>query len=203
MQRTTMVAIAAALGLGLGAGAGFLKAQSPSTFSGTADVEESPSLSADPQSFPSPSLPLAEDGAPSKPDHDAEASPRSGRTRQSDDVQSPSEPSPLKFDAQATHCPSDGGGGPLVSLFMTDHHLVYICQGGEGREDWRELDYYAVNRSQPDDWIRLRAFVTSGPGVYAENGAYRYEIDPNSLTVQENGSILLQEPVLRCKGNCS
>lgn len=202
MQRTTWVAIAVVLGLGVGVSAGFLAARSPSDVSPVGDSMTNPVVSTDPGPSSSVTNPDIDDSDLSTPDR---VRPR--RNQAESEVESSSqpsvEPSPLSFDAQATHCPENGGGGDLISLYMTDDHLVYICQGGQGRADWRELDYYAVNRTQPDDWIRLRAFVTSGPGVYAENGAYRYEIDPTSLTVRENSSILLQEPVLRCKGNCS
>jgi hypothetical protein len=200
MQRTTMVAIAAVLGLGAGVSAGFFAAPSPSESVRSDPRTANPTAAA--QSEPSPGATrLAEEtDGPVQPER--MRSQRHSPTAP-DRAHPAVEPSPLTFDAQATHCPQEGGGGALVSLYMTDQHLVYICQGGEGREDWRELDYYAINRTQTNDWIRLRAFVTSGPGVYAENGAYRYEINPTSLTVRENSSILLQEPVLRCKGNCS
>lgn len=201
MQQTTMVAIAAALGLSLGVGAGFLATRSPSESSQTRDSGTNSSPS-DPSS-PSTSIPSTDASEQAQPERTPPRRRNPDPVTVSPSGQPSVEPSPLAFDAKATHCPPNGGGGDLISLYLTDHHLIYICQGGEGRADWRELDYYAVSRTHPDDWIRLRAFVTSGPGVYAENGTYRYEIDPTSLTVRENSSILLQEPVLRCKGSCS
>ncbi|MBF2078201.1 MAG: hypothetical protein IGR76_06690 [Synechococcales cyanobacterium T60_A2020_003] len=204
MQRTTMIAIAAALGLGLGVGASFISTRSPANLSSgestvVADADLSTSSSSSDQQIDE-----------SKTEGDREPSSLENRTSrsdnhtvQADDVNAAPKPVALTFDAQATHCPKDGGGGPLMGLYMTDTHLIYVCQGGEGRDDWRQLDYYAVKRTQPDEWIRLRAYITSGPGFYAENGNYRYEIDPTSLTVLEGDSVLSQEPVRRCKGDCS
>lgn len=96
-------------------------------------------------------------------------------------------------------CPNNGGGGPAIAYFTTENFYVYICQGGTGRADWRELDYYGVNRRRPNEWIRLRA-VMGGEGYYAINGVTRYDINGSFLTVAQNGKTLLKERVLRCEG---
>ena len=96
-------------------------------------------------------------------------------------------------------CPTAGGGGPVVNLYRTRSFDVYICQGGQGRQDWRELNYYGVSR-RSNNGVRLRAYI-GNPGFYAINGTYRYQIDPAKLTVTDNGKVLLQEPVETCWGN--
>lgn len=98
-------------------------------------------------------------------------------------------------------CPSGGGGGSLVNLYRTRSFDIYICQGGQGRQDWRELDYYGVSR-RSNNGLRLRAYLGS-PGFYATNSTYRYQIDPSQLTVTNNGKVLLQESVEACLGNQS
>jgi hypothetical protein len=98
-------------------------------------------------------------------------------------------------------CPTGSGGGALVNLYRTRSFDVYICQGGQGRQDWRELDYYGVSR-RSNNGLRLRAYLDS-PGFYAVNGTYRYTIDPSKLTVTNDGKVLVQEPVETCLGNQS
>jgi hypothetical protein len=99
-------------------------------------------------------------------------------------------------------CPVNAGGGPVIVQFTTESYYIYICQGGTGRADWRELDYFAIPRDpeQADDWIRLRAYSTDDE-FYAVNGEYRYEINSDYLTVLENDEEVFQEDVYACVGN--
>lgn len=98
-------------------------------------------------------------------------------------------------------CPARGGSGTLVNLYRTRSFDIYICQGGQGRQDWRELDYYGINR-RSNNGLRLRAYLGSS-GFYATNGTFRYAIDSAQLSVKNNGKVLVQEPVETCLGNQS
>lgn len=84
-----------------------------------------------------------------------------------------------------------------MQRFTTDDYTVYICQGGTGREDWRELDYYGVSRHQPHQTLRLRAYLRS-PGYYALNGTTRYDIDSSFLTVSARNQVLMKQPIRSC-----
>lgn len=110
---------------------------------------------------------------------------------------------PLQNVQQASvpsSCPEKGGGGNIIALFTTENFYIYICQGGTGRADWRELDYYGVNRKRPNESLRLRAIVRQ-QGYYAVNGTTRYDINSSFLRVTQDGKTLLQERVNSCEGN--
>ncbi len=107
---------------------------------------------------------------------------------------------PVLLASVPTRCPASGGGGPTIAYFTTQNFYIYICQGGKGRTDWRELDYYGVNRKRPNERLRLRAIVGQ-PGYYAVNGPTRYDINSSFLTVTQNGKTLLKERVISCEGN--
>ena len=109
-------------------------------------------------------------------------------------------PSTLQIASKPSSCPKKGGGGPAIALYTTENFYIYICQGGTGRRDWRELDYYGVNRNRPNESLRLRALIGQ-VGYYAANGSTRYDINSSFLTVTQNGKTLLKERVLRCEGN--
>ena len=109
-------------------------------------------------------------------------------------------PSPVQIASSPSSCPKQAGGGPTIALFTTANFQIYICQGGTGRADWRELDYYGVNRKRSNESIRLRARVGQ-VGYYAVNGPTRYTINRSFLTVTQNGKTLLKERVLSCEGN--
>jgi hypothetical protein len=105
-------------------------------------------------------------------------------------------------------CPKAGGGGSLIVHYQTQSFDISICQGGTGRSDWREFDYYGVDRKRGDG-IRLRAYLNpettdypnGGSGFYAVNSPYRYTISIHGLTVKRGNSTLLQEPLIACSGN--
>jgi hypothetical protein len=109
-------------------------------------------------------------------------------------------PSTLQVASKASSCPNKGGGGSAIALYTTENFYIYICQGGTGRRDWRELDYYGVNRNRPNESLRLRAIIGQ-VGYYAVNGPTRYNINGSFLTVTQNGKTLLKERVVRCEGN--
>jgi hypothetical protein len=109
-------------------------------------------------------------------------------------------PSTFQITSKPSTCPQKGGGGPAIALYTTENFYIYICQGGTGRTDWRELDYYGVNRNRPNESLRLRAIIGQ-IGYYAVNGPTRYNINGSFLSVTQNGKTLLKERVLRCEGN--
>lgn len=103
-----------------------------------------------------------------------------------------------------SNCPSQAGGGSVIRRYTTQSSYIYICQGGRGSTDWRQLQYYSVPRdpNRVNEAVSLRAYLSQGSAVYAIDGAYRYDIDSRTLRVSEEGTEIYREQVLTCEGNC-
>ncbi|MEA5470901.1 hypothetical protein [Spirulina sp. 06S082] len=96
------------------------------------------------------------------------------------------------------YCPENGGSGETLIRYVTESFYIYVCQGGRGG-DRNGLDYYSINRQDPNKFIRVAALPGENEHEYYGRSAIAlYQIDDSQLTILENGEIILTEPVQSC-----
>ena len=88
--------------------------------------------------------------------------------------------------AEDTAC----GYGSLERSFETWNYWVYICRNSD------ELFYVGVDKSNPNNSIRLPAYRTRENSYRANNRDTDYSVSSNRLEVSQNGRLILSEPVI-------
>lgn len=79
-----------------------------------------------------------------------------------------------------------------VASYITATYQVSICIGQD--DSWF---YRGVELANPENSINLFDLRQTDEDAYlVNNGNFAYEIDPDQLTVFQNGRIIWQEPVL-------
>jgi len=96
-------------------------------------------------------------------------------------------PHPLVV-AQALGCPR---ATPVVYYATATYHIS-ICIGQDGSWFYRGVEF-----ANPENSINLFELSETGENAYeVTNGDVTYEINPDQLTVSQNGQIIWQEPVI-------
>ncbi|MGK7925559.1 MAG: hypothetical protein AB4290_09990 [Spirulina sp.] len=99
------------------------------------------------------------------------------------------------------YCPENGGEGETLVRYVTESFYIYICQGGRGR-DGGVLDYYSINRQNPNEFLRLPASPGENENeYYARDAIALYQINDSRLTILENGQTIRTESVRSCIRN--
>jgi hypothetical protein len=90
--------------------------------------------------------------------------------------------------AQTPDCPR----AMPVATYITATYQVSICIGQDGSWFYRGVEL--ANHENSINLFDLRE--TDENAYFVRNGDFAYEIDPEQLTVFQNGRIIWQEPVL-------